>query len=87
MSMIARQDRHFWITRSVARVMGINLTEAMAEARLSAEEYCEMVAICANCGRVQACHQWLAQQVTEASEPPEGCPNRRDFIRLAGARR
>ena len=29
--------RHFWLTRSVARIMGVNLSEAMSEGRLSAQ--------------------------------------------------
>lgn len=83
MTLCTRQNRHFWITRSVARVMGINLSEAMSDGRLTAEEYAEMVAVCANCGRANTCHLWLARQLDQAGEPPEGCPNRREFMRLA----
>ncbi len=31
--------RHFWLTRSVARTMGISLSEAMAVGHLSAPDY------------------------------------------------
>lgn len=69
-------DQHFWLTRSVARVMGVNLSEAMAEGRLTPAGYCEMVTRCRAGGCRDACEMWLACQTDKASEPPRGCPLR-----------
>ncbi len=44
--------KHFWLTRSVARAMGLSLSEAMAEDRLSALDYADLVTRCRTCQRV-----------------------------------
>ena len=67
--------RHFWLTRSVARTMGVNLSEAMSEGRLSAQGYAQMVTQCRKCPFVSQCENWLAHSATEISQAPEGCAN------------
>lgn len=67
-------EQHFWLTRSVARVMGVNLSEALAEGRLTPEQYCEMVTRCRAGGCQDACQMWLACQTETAQNPPFGCP-------------
>jgi hypothetical protein len=66
---------HFWLTRSVAKVMGINLSEAMAEKRLTAQEYATMVDACRQCALVESCQCWLSTQSQLAACPPPGCVN------------
>lgn len=67
---------HFWLTRSVARAMGINLSEAMAAGRLSASEYSRMVTSCRQCPFVSGCQHWLATAAVQNCEPYEACCNK-----------
>ena len=67
--------RHFWLTRSVARSMGVNLSQAMSEGRLSAQSYASMVTECRKCPFVAQCENWLAQCGSEAAAAPEPCAN------------
>lgn len=67
--------RHFWLTRSVARSMGVSLSEAMSTGRLSAQGYAQMVTDCRKCLFVTQCEHWLAQSGGGASEAPEVCAN------------
>ncbi|SMX46953.1 DUF6455 family protein [Maliponia aquimaris] len=65
--------RHFFMTRSVARVMGLNLTEAMKAGSLNPATYERMVTRCRGCALVAACEEWLASRTTLAGTPPPGC--------------
>ena len=67
--------RHFWMTRSVARVMGVNLSEAMRSGRLEPDQYAAMVTRCRGCALVEACEHWLATRTGLSSAPPPGCCN------------
>ncbi|WP_319825649.1 DUF6455 family protein [Thalassovita sp.] len=67
--------RHFWLTRSVARSMGISLSEAMGTGRLSPERYARMVTECRKCAFVTECEHWLAHNGASATEAPEDCAN------------
>ncbi len=77
--------KHFWMTRSVARAMGVSLSEAMAEGRLSASAYEKMVTQCRSCGRVRDCETWLGAQVCPATQAPECCKNAPFFDELKEA--
>lgn len=67
-------ERPFWMSRSVARVMGISLSQAMAEGRLSPDGYAELVTLCGNADCQDACARWLASQTGPRPEgPPEYC--------------
>jgi hypothetical protein len=66
---------HFFMTRSVARVMGVNLNEAMQEGDLPATTYADMVTRCRGCALVEACQTWLAHQTHISPTPPPGCCN------------
>lgn len=68
-------ERHFWITRSVARTMGLSLSEEMARGRLSDRDYAQMVTRCRGCARTQDCEEWLASCQTQARSAPPGCIN------------
>jgi uncharacterized protein DUF6455 len=78
-------ERHFWLTRSVARSIGVNLSEAMAENHLSPEDYSIMVTQCRAEGCHEACQRWLASQTTAIADgPPAYCANADLFTRLSG---
>lgn len=72
-SPLGNPDRHFYMTRGVARVMNISLTEAIAEGRLSADRYAAMITRCRSCALVEACEDWLAHTPRSASPPPGCC--------------
>ena len=74
----------FWLTRSVARTMGINLSEAMAEGRLTSDEYARMVTRCRTCNCVDQCELWLARSGAGAASAPAVCANADTFNRLKG---
>ncbi len=65
--------RHFWLTRSVARAMGLSLSEAMSEGRLSAAGYADLVTRCRTCARVSECEAWLGQVTGPQGEAPDCC--------------
>lgn len=65
--------RHFWMTRSVARALGVSLSEAMVEGRLSKQGYADMVTRCRQCRFVHECESWLSQQVDRADSAPVCC--------------
>lgn len=66
-------DRHFWLVRSVARVMGLNLGEAIVHGVLQQESYRCMVNRCRTCPLVTSCQGWLASSAGQAEAPPPGC--------------
>lgn len=76
-------ELHFWLTRSVARVMGVNFTEEMARSRLTPQDYARMVTDCRACPRSQSCQLWLAQQLDVTKSAPPGCRNAQCLEALA----
>ena len=77
--------RAFWLTRSVARTGGTNLSEAMEAGILTPETYSTMVTRCRQCGQDHACEAWLAQG-GDGAVAPGGCPNGAVFEKLARGR-
>lgn len=65
--------RHFWMTRSVARAMGLSLTEAMAEGTLSQKAYADLLTRCRSCRFVTECEAWLGQPCTGIRPAPDCC--------------
>ncbi|MCL3881721.1 DUF6455 family protein [Marivita sp. GX14005] len=76
-------ELHFWLTRSVARTMGISLSEAMAAGQLTAQDYAQMVTSCRGCPLVATCQHWLGAQTGGARSAPEGCRNASTLEKLA----
>ncbi|GAA6163952.1 hypothetical protein NBRC116590_16560 [Pelagimonas sp. KU-00592-HH] len=74
--------RHFWMTRSMARVLGLSLSEAMADGRLSQKGYADLVTRCRQCHHVAACEHWLGQQGGHAEAAPECCVHAQLFHSL-----
>ncbi|WP_425043456.1 DUF6455 family protein [Primorskyibacter sp. S87] len=75
-------ERHFWLTRSVARTMGISLSEAMADGRLTEQGYAEMVTRCRAGGCHKQCELWLACQANSSKAAPSHCMNESILNRL-----
>ncbi|GAA6179402.1 hypothetical protein NBRC116594_08400 [Shimia sp. NS0008-38b] len=81
-SMLGDPQTHFWLTRSVARSLGVSLSEALAGGQLTAKEYATMVTQCRRCCASAACKDWLACQAQQASQAPEFCKHAEVFDRL-----
>lgn len=67
--------RHFFMTRGVARVMGLNLSDKLARGALTPEDYSAMVTRCRGCALIENCEEWLSAQMGSAAAPPPGCCN------------
>ncbi|KUF10215.1 DUF6455 family protein [Pseudoponticoccus marisrubri] len=76
---------HFFLTRSVARVMGLSLSEAMNRGQLAPATYADMVTGCRACPLVEACQHWLAARTDLSASAPPGCCNGETLQRLARA--
>lgn len=75
-------DQHFWQLRSVAKVAGIDLGEAMREGRINASDYVAIVTRCHLAGCGQACALWLANSSGVIGEIPEFCANKQALEQL-----
>ena len=73
---------HFFLTRGVARCMGVSLGEAMQAGHLAPDAYSTMVTRCRACPMVENCMSWLADQAALSDTPPDGCCNADQFLRL-----
>lgn len=72
----------WWLTRGMARVSGVNLTQAVVEGWLQRGELDALIARCAACARGQTCLNWLAQSGA-ARAMPGFCPNKAEIEALA----
>ena len=66
---------HFWLTRSVARSIDVNLSDAMNAGQIDPQGYVEMVTLCRQCRFVSQCEQWLAVNGAGAESAPDMCVN------------
>lgn len=75
MGMQSSIDLNFWITRGMARRLGLNLSEAMHDGFLTQADFTKMITTCRTCGRTEFCLAVLAEK-GEGPEPiPQDCPN------------
>lgn len=72
------------LTRGMARVLGINLADAVIEGWLTRPELAELVDRCQACDRSADCTGWLALTVS-ADGLPDFCPNKRALEALSPA--
>ena len=63
-------------------MIGVNLSDAMAEGRLSEEDYCELVTRCRSGGCSERCEAWLACQNGLAEAATAHCANADALNRL-----
>ncbi len=82
LSFASGYEQNFWLTRSVARVMGVNLGHAIRNGILKPEEYQEMVTRCHTANCHETCQQWLAGWAGTVSEAPAHCVHRDLLNRL-----
>lgn len=75
-------DRHFWLVRSVARVMDLDLGAALGRGDLHRDDYRAIVNRCRTCPLVEACQNWLAFSGGRADMPPPGCLIAADLDKL-----
>ncbi|WP_171239622.1 DUF6455 family protein [Ruegeria sp. HKCCA5491] len=68
-------EKHFWLTRSVARSLDVSLTEAIADKQISPTLYAEMVTRCRASPCTERCMAWLAERQTTAKSAPKFCAN------------
>jgi hypothetical protein len=76
MGIVARlgdPDRHFWLARSVARVIGLDLGAAVTRGDLPPGAYRAIINRCRTCSMVDACQDWLGESGGQADAPPAGC--------------
>ncbi|HKK85916.1 MAG TPA: DUF6455 family protein [Roseovarius sp.] len=74
-SHLGDPNLHFWLTRSVARAVRVNLSDALAAGQITPNLYAEMVTKCRRCPHVATCEAWLAQNGAGAQEVPAHCAN------------
>ncbi len=75
--------RAWWLTRGMARVSGVNLSQAVVEGWLRRSELACIIERCAVCTQGDACDKWLAAS-GGARKMPEFCPNKADIEALGG---
>ncbi|KFE36763.1 DUF6455 family protein [Thioclava atlantica] len=68
-------DMHFWITRGMARRVGLNLSEAIHQGFLSRTDFVQMIAACRKCGRTNSCLAVLSERSGGGEGLPDACPN------------
>lgn len=73
MAFHASLDMHFWLTRGMARRLGVNLTEALQQGLITRADYADILARCRACGDTQACIDFLAEHPEGVAEPPDSC--------------
>lgn len=70
------------LTRGMARVLGVNVVEAVTEGWLSRADLADLVETCLACDQSERCTAWLA--VTPRAESLPGfCPNKHQIEALA----
>ncbi|WP_295533996.1 DUF6455 family protein [uncultured Thioclava sp.] len=69
-------DLHYWITRSMGKRMGVNLSDAMRDGRLTQADFAEMITACRTCGRSEFCLALLSERGEEPNVLPNDCPNK-----------
>ena len=72
---VAAAERHFWLTQGMARIAGVNLTEAIAAGRMTRGDLARLVVQCAGCEFSEACVRWMADGLHLGDTPPAYCLN------------
>ncbi len=75
-------DRHFWLVRSVARVMDLSLGAVVARGHLDRDGYRALVNRCRTCDVVGGCEIWLAGVAEAGEASPQGCLVAPELVRL-----
>lgn len=73
----------FWLMRSAARKLCVDLREAMNIGDFTAQEYAAMVANCCKCSVVGECQAWLDQPQASTKCTLSGCVNANALAEMA----
>lgn len=68
-------DCHYWLTQAMARTAGVSLVGAIAERKISENDFVGMVARCCACKNSDSCVQWMAGGAAAAQDVPAYCLN------------
>lgn len=75
MIQLGDPHEHFWLTRSVAKTVGISLSDEMATGALQPDQFAQMVTRCRACPHKAQCYEWLGQNCAPCAEIPDICAN------------
>lgn len=73
---------HYWLTLGMAKAVGVSLTEALHDGRITRAQYADIVTRCRSCTWGGECTAWLARQSEIADSVPERCENHETFKAL-----
>ena len=60
-----------WLPRAMAEAVGVSLTDALAEGRITEAEFGALVERCRHCDRSEPCLRWrLDHPVNDGAAPP-----------------
>lgn len=74
---------HFWLTLGMARATGIDLQNALYDARLTRSDYADLVDRCRGCKDAKGCAAMLKTCQGTLEAAPEFCENQAVFAALA----
>ncbi len=78
-------DAAFWQAQAMARAIGVNLTDALAEGLIDRNRYSDLVARCTLCPHMGECGKWMGSVCATAA--PSFCRIKTDLDRMqTGAR-
>ncbi len=72
---VASLDGCYWLTNGMARSVGVNLPDAVAQGAIDRHRISEMVAQCRSCTKTEACLLYLAQGEGHGDDVPSYCLN------------
>lgn len=73
---------HYWLTLGMAKAVGVSLTQALHDGRITRAQYADIVTRCRGCKWGGGCTEWLSRQSGIADEVPETCANHETFKAL-----
>ena len=80
---LSKAEFGFWLMRSAARKLGVDLHEAMNIGDFTAQKYAAMVVNCCKCSMVDECQAWLDQPQADTECALSGCANAIAFAEMA----
>lgn len=76
--------RVWWVTRDMARITGVCLSQMVVDGGLTREVLAEIMATCGACPFPGRCHAWVSR-AEAATEMPGFCPNKTVIEALGAA--